>query len=63
MRRSLISLVMVLVIGLVLLPADSNIAVDALPATWQPWLGLAWPIGVVLAIPLIYGEIRARRQP
>jgi hypothetical protein len=58
-RRSLISLVMVLV----LLPADSNIAADALPAAWQPWLWLAWPIGVLLAVPLIYGEIRARRHP
>jgi hypothetical protein len=45
-------------ISLVLLPADSNIAANALPSGWQPYLWLAWPIGALLAAPLIIWEMR-----
>lgn len=53
---------MLLVVSLVLLPADSNIAANALPSGWQPYLWLAWPIGVLLALPLIFWEVRKNRR-
>lgn len=61
-RRSLITLVALAVIGLVLLPADSNIAANAVPDSWKPYLWLAWPLGVLLAVPLIGAEISDRRR-
>lgn len=63
MRRPPIFLCFLLVVSLVLLPADSNIAANALPPSWQPYLWLAWPIGALLAIPLIVWEIRKSRAP
>jgi hypothetical protein len=62
MRRSLIAVVTLAVIGMLLLPAASNVAANALPGSWQPYLWLAWPIGMVLAAPLIYIEVRERLQ-
>src|SRR6266702_1143240 len=58
MRRPPTFLIMLLMISLVLLPADSNIAANALPSGWQPYLWLAWPIGALLAAPLIIWEMR-----
>src|SRR5262249_30188486 len=63
MSRSLVTLITLTVIGLLLLPADSNIAADAIPDTWRPYLWLGWPLSVIRAAPMIYGEIRARHQP
>lgn len=60
MRRSLIGLIGVPVIGLLLLPVASNVAADTLPEAWRPYLWVAWPVGVILAAPMIYGEIRDR---
>jgi hypothetical protein len=62
MRRTPVLLIMLLVVSLVLLPADSNIAANALPPSWAPYLWLAWPIGVLLAIPLIFWEVRKSRR-
>lgn len=62
MRGSLVSLVTLAMIGVLLLPADSNIAADALPDAWAPYLWLAWPAGLLLAVPVICVEIRERRQ-
>ena len=62
MRRSLTGLITLLVIGLVLLPTDTNVAAGVLPAAWKPYLWLAWPAEVLLAGALIYGEIRDRRE-
>jgi hypothetical protein len=61
-RRSLIGLVTLLVIGLVLLPTDTNIAASVLPGAWKPYLWLAWPTEIFLAGTLVYGEIRDRRE-
>lgn len=60
MRRSLIALIGLPVIGLLLLPVASNVAANALPEAWRPYLWVAWPAGVILAAPMIYGEIRER---
>jgi hypothetical protein len=60
MRRSLIGLIALPVIGLLLLPTASNVAANALPDAWKPYLWLAWPVGVLMAVPMIYGEIRQR---
>jgi hypothetical protein len=49
-------------IALVLLPAISNVEANALPDTWAPFLWVAWPIGLLLAAPLIYLEVRQRQQ-
>jgi hypothetical protein len=62
MRRSRIGLITLPLIGLLVLPAVSNVAANALPDAWKPYLWLAWPVGVLLAAPMIYGEIRERRQ-
>jgi hypothetical protein len=61
-RRSLTSLVALAVIGGLLLPTVSNVAANALPDAWKPYLWLAWPAGVLLTVPMIYGEVRERRQ-
>lgn len=50
------------VIALVLLPAISNIEANALPASWTPFLWIAWPAGVLLATPLVYLEMRHRHH-
>jgi hypothetical protein len=62
MRRSLTALIALAVIGLVLLPAATNIGANAIPDSWAPHLWLAWPVGVLLAVPVIYVEIRDRRR-
>jgi hypothetical protein len=62
MRRSLLPLIALPVIGLLLLPTASNVAANALPVAWQPYLWLAWPVGVLLAAPIIYGEVRQQRR-
>jgi hypothetical protein len=49
-------------IALVLLPAISNVEANALPAQWAPYLWIAWPVGLLLAAPLVYLEIRQWRQ-
>lgn len=61
-RRSLIGLATLLVIGLVLLPTDTHIAAGVLPAVWKPFLWLAWPAEILLAGALVYGEVRDRRE-
>jgi hypothetical protein len=61
-RRSLTGLVTLLVIGLVLLPTDTNIAAGVLPGAWKPYLWLAWPAEALLAGVLVYGEVRDRRE-
>ena len=63
MRRSLITPIILVTIGLLLLPADSNIAANALPDGWKPYLWLAWPTGLLMAAPLIYIEVRERHRP
>ncbi len=50
------------VIALVLLPAISNVEANALPASWSPFLWIAWPAGLVLAAPLVYLEFRQRHH-
>jgi len=62
MRRSQVGLIALPMIGLLLLPAVSNVAANTLPDSWKPYLWVAWPAGVLLAVPMIYGEIRERRQ-
>ena len=62
MRRSLIAVVALAVIGTLLLPATSNVAAGTLPDAWQPYLWLAWPIGMLLAAPMISLEVRGWRQ-
>lgn len=61
MRRSL-TLIILATIGLVLLPATTNIGANAVPDSWTPHLWLAWPASVLLAAPMIYVEIRDRRR-
>ncbi len=61
-RRSPAILAVLAVIALVLLPAISNVEANALPSTWTPFLWLAWPIGLLLAVPLIYLEVRQRQH-
>jgi hypothetical protein len=62
MRRSLITVVTLAVTGTLLLPATSNVAADTLPDVWRPYLWLAWPLGMLLAAPMIYLEVRDRRH-
>jgi hypothetical protein len=62
MRRSLITVAVLAVTGTLLLPATSNVAADTLPDVWRPYLWLAWPLGMLLAAPMIYLEVRERRQ-
>lgn len=37
-----------------------RLGADAIPDSWAPHLWLAWPAGVLLAVPMIYVEIRDR---
>ena len=63
MRRSSSALSTVLaVIAVVLLPAVSNIQANALPASWTPYLWVTWPTGLVLALPLVYFDVRQRQR-
>jgi hypothetical protein len=47
-------------VPILFLPVVTNIATNALPASWTPYLWLAWPLAIVLAIPI--GWIEVRRQ-
>lgn len=48
------------VIAVVLLPATTNVASNALPDSWRSSLWLAWPICILLAIPVLVMELRTR---
>jgi hypothetical protein len=61
MRRSLIVPVTVAAIGLLLLPVDTSIAAGVLPAEWRPYLWVAWPAALLLAVPVVYNQIRRPR--
>lgn len=63
MRRSLTGPVVLAMIGLVLFPIDSDIAANALPDAWKSHLWLTWPMGAILATPMIFAEIRERHRP
>ncbi|WP_327046672.1 tetratricopeptide repeat protein [Microbispora sp. NBC_01189] len=43
-----------------LLPATTNVASNALPDSWRSSLWLAWPICILLAIPVLVMELRTR---
>jgi hypothetical protein len=59
-RRSGATVAMALaVIGLVLLPALVNVATTAIPASWQPYRWLLWPVCLLLAATV--GVVEARR--
>lgn len=61
-RPSVITIVGLPLIGLVLLPAVTNIATGALPEKWQPYQWVAWPLAALLAIPVVVAEVRSRRR-
>lgn len=61
-QRSAVVTALLALIALVLLPAISNVEANALPAQWAPYLWIAWPVGLLLAAPLVYLEIRRWHQ-
>jgi tetratricopeptide (TPR) repeat protein len=48
-------------IAIAVLPVSTNVAAGALPASWRGWLWLAWPVSLLLAVPLIVAEVRRHR--
>jgi len=58
-RRKLVTLVSI--IAIFLLPIATNVAANSLPTAWQSHLWLAWPICLVLAIPVLVWEVQSRR--
>lgn len=62
-RRSPAITALLAVVALVLLPAISNVEANALPRSWTPLLWIAWPAGLLLAVPLVYLEIRRHHGP
>jgi len=48
------------IIAVVLLPTATNVASNALPDSWRSNLWLAWPICILLAIPVLVMELRTR---
>jgi len=63
-RRSTVTVVLVPMIGVVLLPVLVDIATGQLPASWDGYLWLAWPLAAVLAGVVLTVEVgRARQAP
>jgi tetratricopeptide (TPR) repeat protein len=62
-RPSSLSALLMVVTAAVLLPAAVNVATGALPAGWRPFLWLAWPLALVLAVPVAVMELRRGKGP
>jgi hypothetical protein len=58
MRRRSLASVVAAAIAVLVLPAITNIAAAALPPAWASYAGLAWPAAVLLAVPVIAGQVR-----
>jgi len=60
-RPSRTSAVILAVIVVLLLPLGTGVAAGTLPAFIRPYLWLAWPVLVLLAIPVVVEEVRRNR--
>jgi hypothetical protein len=49
------------VIAALLLPVTVNVATSSLPAAWQPYLWVAWPVSALLAVVLVVQQVRGDR--
>jgi hypothetical protein len=61
-RPSRPSTVIVAVIVVLLLPVATGVAAGVLPSSIHPYLWIAWPVLVLLAIPVVVGEVRRNRS-
>lgn len=57
-RLSSVTVVLLSFVLVLLLPTLTNVAAGALPATWRPYLWIAWPLAAVLSVPVILSEVR-----
>jgi hypothetical protein len=48
-------------IVILILPAVTNIAAGGLPASWRPYLWIAWVLALLLSIPVVIVEVRKSR--
>src|SRR5215471_15948881 len=60
-RLSGVAVVLLSVVLVFLLPTLTNVAAGDLPATWRPYLWIAWPLAAVLSVPVILIEVRKSR--
>jgi hypothetical protein len=61
-RPSRTSAAILAVIVVLLVPLGTNVAAGAFPSTVHPYLWLAWPALVLLAIPVVVVEVRRSRS-
>jgi hypothetical protein len=61
-RRPAVTVVLVPLIAVILLPVLVDIATGQLPASWNRYLWLAWPLAAVLAGVVVAAEVRRARQ-
>jgi hypothetical protein len=59
--RSTIPAALLAVAAVLLLPILTNVASGQLPHWLQPYLWLSWPLGALLAIPLVISAVRSGR--
>lgn len=57
-----ISVILITVIVVLVLPVVTNVAANVLPAFFDPYLWLVWPLAVLLAIPVVITEVRRNRS-
>ena len=49
-------------VPILFLPVVTNIATNSLPASWTPYLWLAWPLSIALAMPIGWAEVRRQQH-
>jgi tetratricopeptide (TPR) repeat protein len=55
-------IIVISLITVALLPISTNVAANSLPESWYPYLWVAWPCSVLLAVPILWVDLRSRRQ-
>ncbi|MCP2199752.1 NACHT domain-containing protein [Lentzea flava] len=59
--RRYVTIAVTAVIAALLLPVTVNVATSSLPAAWQPYLWVAWPVSALLAVVLVVQQVRGDR--
>jgi tetratricopeptide (TPR) repeat protein len=60
-RPSGVTVALLPLVFVLILPTLTNVAAGALPSTWRPYLWIAWPLAALLAVPVIFEEIKKSR--
>jgi tetratricopeptide (TPR) repeat protein len=61
-RQQSVTVALLPFIVILILPTVTNIAAGDLPASWRPYLWIAWVIALILSIPVVVVEVKKRSR-